>query len=216
MKKLATIILFVTTINLSGLAQTDLSVDGNIQMQRNRSTIFFQGEYIANHRVGIQFLTFDNGATVVYVPTDPNKVQVPTSQIRFGGFGSFSSQTINVAVSGNMGIGTLLSSNPNGYKLAVNGKIGAKEVQVENSSSTWADYVFKPEYRLMPLSEVEQYVKTNSHLPEIPSAEEVKKDGHNLGEMDVLLLKKIEELTLHLIKQEKEIKELKAQLSELK
>jgi hypothetical protein len=109
---------------------------------------------------------------------------------------------------GNLGIGTTISgitANPNGYKLAVNGKIGAKEVQVENTSSTWADYVFESDYKLMPLRLVEDFVNTNKHLPEIPSAEEVKINGHKLGEMDVLLLKKIEELTLYIIAQEKKI-----------
>lgn len=113
---------------------------------------------------------------------------------------------------GNIGIGTTESgmlSNPNGYKLAVNGKIGAKEVQVENTSSTWADYVFDPNYKLMPLRDVENFVKVNKHLPEIPSADEVKTHGHKLGEMDVLLLKKVEELTLHVIELKKEIEELK-------
>jgi hypothetical protein len=113
---------------------------------------------------------------------------------------------IKILTDGNVGIGTPLTTNPNGYKLAVNGKIGAKEVQVENTSATWADYVFKPDYKLMPLTEVETFIQNNQHLPEIPSADEVKENGHRLGEMDVLLLKKVEELTLYVIGQDKKIK----------
>jgi hypothetical protein len=110
---------------------------------------------------------------------------------------------VKILTNGNVGIGTQLANNPNGYLLAVNGRVGAKEVQVENTSSTWADYVFEPEYKLRTLEEVETFIKQNKHLPEIPSAEDIKRDGHMLGEMDVLLLKKIEELTLYLIEQDK-------------
>lgn len=118
-------------------------------------------------------------------------------------------------VNGNIGIGTSLTvNNPNGYKLAVNGTIGAKEVKVENTSTTWPDYVFKKDYKLMPLNELETYLDQNSHLPDVPSASEVEKNGINLGEMDAALLKKVEELTLYMIEQEKRIKALEAQLAE--
>lgn len=108
---------------------------------------------------------------------------------------------------GNMGIGTKLSSNPNNYKLAVNGTIGAKEVVVESNSATWADYVFEENYPLMPLSELEVYLRKNKHLPEIPTAAEVGERGQLLGELNTLLLKKIEELTLYVIDLEKAKKE---------
>ncbi|HEY8938506.1 MAG TPA: hypothetical protein VIM65_24970, partial [Cyclobacteriaceae bacterium] len=100
---------------------------------------------------------------------------------------------IAILPNGNVGIGTSLTNNPNSYKLAVKGKIGAQEVQVENTSTTWADYVFEKNYKLMSLGDVESFIKSNKHLPEIPSADEVKENGHKLGEMDVLLLKKVEE-----------------------
>lgn len=117
--------------------------------------------------------------------------------------------------SGNVGIGTTLTSNPNGYKLAVNGKIGAKEVQVESTSSSWADYVFEPDYELPALHKVEQFIKKNKHLPEIPSKTEIERNGHKLGEMDVLLLKKIEELTLYVIDQEKKVSDQAARIRQL-
>jgi len=105
---------------------------------------------------------------------------------------------------GNVGIGT---SNPGIYKLAVEGIIGAREVKVTTDS--WADFVFKPNYNLRPLSEVEQFIKANNHLPEIPSEAEVKENGIGLGEMNAKLLQKVEELTLYLIEQNKEIIEMK-------
>lgn len=109
---------------------------------------------------------------------------------------------------GNVGIGT--TAPP--YKLAVKGTIGAQEVVV-TSTSGWSDYVFDPAYRNAPLSEVEKYIDENHHLPGIPSAAEVANQGVGLGEMQAKLLAKIEELTLHLIQDEKEIAELKAAAS---
>ncbi|AZI24042.1 hypothetical protein EA772_01290 [Pedobacter sp. G11] len=105
---------------------------------------------------------------------------------------------------GNIGIGI---TNP-AEKLAVNGNIRAKEVKVETNN--WPDYVFKANYSLLPLNQTEKYINLNGHLPDLPSALVVEKEGVSLGEMNKLLLKKIEELTLHLIAQDKRIDELSA------
>ena len=125
-------------------------------------------------------------------------------------------ERMRIASDGNIGIGTTLSSNPNGYKLAVNGVIGAKEVKVENTSTTWPDYVFNSDYKLSPLSEVEHFIKENNHLPEVPTASEIKEKGQALGEMNALLLKKVEELTLYLIDIKKEVNELKTENKSLR
>jgi len=107
-------------------------------------------------------------------------------------------------LSGNVGIGT---SNTFGYTLAVNGNIGCKEVKVEVSND-WPDYVFAPEYDLKSLAELDSYVKEYQRLPEMPSAEQVAKEGVELSKMNVLLLKKIEELTLYIIQQNARIEAL--------
>jgi hypothetical protein len=112
---------------------------------------------------------------------------------------------IKAITNGNVGIGT---ENPQA-KLAVNGTVLAKEVKVKNDI-TVPDYVFEDDYQLPALNEIEAYVKENKHLPEIPSAKDIERDGLNLAEMNLLLLKKVEELTLHLIEKEKEIKSLKS------
>src|ERR1044072_1234494 len=80
---------------------------------------------------------------------------------------------------------------------------------------TWADFVFQPEYKLPTLAEVEGYIKVNRHLPDVPSAEEVEKDGLDLGEMNKRLLQKVEELTLYLIELKKENDEMKQQQNKL-
>ncbi|MGF7076233.1 hypothetical protein [Mucilaginibacter sp. 3215] len=116
------------------------------------------------------------------------------------------SQLLYIRGDGNVAIGT---SDPKGYKLAVNGSVIATSVTVKLYGS-WADYVFKPTYKLQPLAEVKSYIDQNQHLPEIPSADEVEKNGQNLGEMNKLLLKKVEELTLYAIENERKDKEREA------
>lgn len=99
----------------------------------------------------------------------------------------------------------------NDYRLFVKDGIKTEKVKVDIAAENgWADYVFAKEYKLMPLQEVENYIQTNGHLPEVPSTEEAIKNGIELKEMNILLLKKVEELTLHLIKQDKRIEELEA------
>ncbi|WP_208112288.1 hypothetical protein [Pedobacter metabolipauper] len=101
---------------------------------------------------------------------------------------------------GNVGIGTVTPLE----KLSVNGKIRAHEIKVETAN--WPDYVFEKEYKITPLTELENYINDHKHLPEIPSAHEAELNGVDLGDMNKLLLKKVEELTLHLIEKDKDLK----------
>ena len=90
----------------------------------------------------------------------------------------------------------------------------AKEVVVETTG--WSDYVFDRDYKLLSLSEVEKHIESEGHLPGVPSAKQVAEQGISLGEMQAKLLAKIEELTLHQIRQEKEIEKLKAENASLR
>jgi hypothetical protein len=127
------------------------------------------------------------------------------------------SGTENSSIAGNVGIGT---TNPS-EKLSVNGNIRSKKLIV--TQSNWADYVFNDGYRLRPLVEIEKFIKTNKHLPDIPTVKEVEQKGIDVGSTQALLLKKIEELTLYLIEQNKKMermntenKEMKKQIQQLK
>ena len=116
--------------------------------------------------------------------------------------------SINTA-SGNVGIGT---KNAGAWKLAVKGKIRAEEIKVETS---WSDYVFAKDYDLPTLKEVEQHIAEKGHLINIPSAKEVEENGILLGEMNKLLLEKIEELTLYTLQQQKALEEQKSKNQDL-
>ena len=98
---------------------------------------------------------------------------------------------VTTGVPGNLGTNNLI--------LTVGGKIGARAIYVVAPTAAWPDYVFKPGYQLRPLSEVERYVQANRHLPEVPSAATVQAERLDVGEVEALLLKKVEELTLYLI-----------------
>ena len=106
---------------------------------------------------------------------------------------------IKALANGNVGIGT---TNPQD-KLTVAGNIAAREIKV--STTAGADFVFEPTYKLADLTELEKFVKTNKHLPEIPTAKEMVENGVNLGGLNIKLLQKVEELTLHLIEKDKQL-----------
>jgi len=119
-------------------------------------------------------------------------------------------ERVRINQEGNVGIGTITPRE----KLSVNGKIRAHEIKIETAN--WPDYVFAKDYQLPSLQETEKHIKEKGHLPGIPSADEVKTNGVDLGDMNARLLQKLEEVTLHLIKQEKELLELKKELNNLK
>ncbi|WP_212000335.1 hypothetical protein [Chitinophaga sp. HK235] len=114
-------------------------------------------------------------------------------------------------LSGNVGIGAY---NPQS-KLAVAGTITAHRVRVTTNPADWPDYVFHENYSLPSLQAVKQYVNTHKHLPDIPSAGEVEKNGQDLGEMNKQLLKKVEELTLYIIQQQEQITALNERLKKV-
>jgi hypothetical protein len=132
-----------------------------------------------------------------------------------GSFSSFSTSDLTLQTHGTVRM-TVLNSNGNigvgtsapDQKLTVKGKIHSEEVIVDLSVPA-PDYVFEQDYSLTPLDEVQAYIAQHKHLPEVPSAKEMEKDGVKVGEMEMILLKKIEELTLYMIETNKELKLLR-------
>lgn len=143
------------------------------------------------------------GASAAYSPGLGHKLVVANGSALVEG---------NVLTNGNLGIGT--SSFADGfdaYRLSVDGAVRAHRVKVY---TTWADFVFEDDYDLPSLEEVEKYIAENGHLKDIPSAAKVEAEGIELGEMNKLLLQKVEELTLYLIDMKKELNEVKGKLEQ--
>ncbi len=145
------------------------------------------------------------------------------------GYAGIKNVSLNFMMHANQDIGNskyaAMSIRPNGFvgigtvtpkeKLSVNGNIRSKEVKVEIEN--WPDFVFKKDYENMSLENLEAYISLNKHLPGVPSATKAQNDGISLGEMNKILLQKIEELTLHLIEKDKQVNKMQAgQIEQLK
>ncbi|SUJ02453.1 Uncharacterised protein [Sphingobacterium spiritivorum] len=130
--------------------------------------------------------------SIIFHTSIPGVVQAETP---------FNSPRLIIDPSGNIGIGIITPTD----RLAVNGNIRAREIKVETNN--WPDYVFEEEYKLTPLTEVETFIKANKHLPDVPSSKQIEEDGLSVGEMNKLMMKKIEELTLHLIEKDKQLQQ---------
>nr|WP_299073821.1 hypothetical protein [uncultured Allomuricauda sp.] len=191
-------------LHVKGLIRIDRATDTNdnspgIVLVGN-DDFLYDGQYL-NH-YGLGFHGYNDGTS--------GYVEPPNSYLSgYWGIDFFTSglNRFRISKDGIVTIGTV--ERQSGYKLAVNGKILAKEIKVETG---WADYVFKEGYNLPTLEEVEKHIQENGHLINIPSAKEVEENGIQLGEMNKLLLEKIEELTLYLIELKKENQEIKKQL----
>ena len=141
---------------------------------------------------GLHFLQYNysNGTDSNYSPVNMNAF----------------TEVFTLTNAGKIGIGT---TNPT-EMLAVNGNILTKKVRVTQNG--WPDYVFDSAYKLQPLENVANYIKNNKHLPDVPAAAEMSKEGGlDLGDNQAVLMRKIEELTLYMITQQKQIEELKIQ-----
>lgn len=163
----------------------------------------------AQHANGFQFVGWvkSSGVSLEFIPYDKNGVpqntDILTEIADYTASRQISNYVSRFNVFGKVGIGT---ANPQA-DLSVNGNILAKEIKVKTDISV-PDYVFEPEYCLRSLEEIEKYIKANKHLPEIPSAKHIKAEGIDLAGMNLLLLKKIEEMTLHLIEKDKVLKQV--------
>jgi hypothetical protein len=157
-------------------------------------------EVLANNYYGISDVSYPGQFRWYTSPNNSLYKDNALYQLRGWDEGSNTENTILTATgSGSVGIGTINPQN----KLDVNGTIHSKQVNVDLTG--WSDYVFNKDYPLPTLTETEAYIAQNHHLAEIPSANEVAKNGLDLGEMNKLLLKKVEELTLYLIEKDKQV-----------
>lgn len=166
----------------------------------NRAALYLTGSIDAKN---------DNGTNPIVVFDSRIGTSAVTTRPLFS-WDSYGSRKMLLTSNGSLGIGTNTTGT---HKLAVEGSIGAREIKV--MATGWADFVFKNDYNLPTLQEVEKHIKENGHLANIPSEKEVLENGVNLGEMNAKLLQKIEEMTLYMIEQNKEIIDLKNRLNKV-
>lgn len=209
----------------TGAGQAGFSISTPLGLQ---STLAFNLDYNGSFR----FLKTGYGASISHNPSSGLLSITTTSGTGTAGAAAFFNPTsIYIDTSGYLGIGTSTpkaklhvnssmvigssaSTPATGYLLSVAGKIISEEVRVELNAN-WPDYVFDRQYDLPSLGSVEAFIAKNNHLPNIPSAAEVNRNGIELGDMNKRLLEKIEELTLYLIKQDKELAKLKEIISQV-
>jgi len=190
-------------------------VDGNILISKTSSkaggspngSIFFGADIndnFPNGKWGIEYLNNESDygyGLNFWRPWNPGG----------GGYFNFG---LFLADDGNVGIGKNdpqakldVNGSIKAQSANINGKLKAKEVSI--TLSGWPDFVFENDYPLMSLQETEDFIKQNKHLPNVPSAAEVEENGINIGEINAILIQKVEELTLYILDLQKQINELK-------
>lgn len=180
----------------SGFATGSLSAEG-LHMAHGNS--YIAGWNNANN-VRTGYLQFNAGSDVTLHADNGNYLA----------FNTGNQERLRVGLNGFVGIGT---ANPQ-TELAVNGTVSTKKVVV--TITGWPDYVFDSSYQLQPLKEVATFIKANKHLPGVPAAPVVEKDGLDLGNNQAVLLKKIEELTLYIIQQSTQMEKMQQEIEKLK
>ncbi len=174
--------------------------DVNTKLTLQTPADFTTALSIRNPSGSAKFQAFIGGAA------NGNTVSLGTPGAMPIAFYTNSANRMFISATGNVGIGT---ENPTN-KLSVYGNIRSTEVIVETAN--WPDYVFNKKYALPSLKEVEKYIATHQHLPNVPAAKEVEVNGLQLGEMQKKMMEKIEELTLYIIQQQKEIDALREKI----
>ncbi len=195
---------FILTNKYPGSSTSDLSLTGYFNTSAYDMIAIHNGWdpnglFIAGYNAS-------NATAAVWTGLATKKVYIGTPA-----FNNMNYMCVNL-MTGGVGIGTINTNDPNN-RLFVETGIRTRKITIDQA--TWPDYVFSPDYRLLPLDSLRSYIVSNKHLPEMPSADSVTKNGVELGDGESRLLKKVEELTLYIIEQQKEIEEIKAENTEM-
>jgi hypothetical protein len=155
------------------------------------------------------------GSNYYFSIDDNGGATAGTFSLELGGGLTPNALCSNLYCTDNGGIGVGTPVVPTGYKLAVNGKVIMEGAKIEVQTK-WPDYVFEKDYPITDIPALKKYIEENGHLPNMPSAKTVEKNGIDVEEINVLLLQKIEEMSLYLIKMEERLKKLEQENSKLK
>lgn len=180
---------------LNGSAKATIGINSGGDL--NLSTISGNAIFVSPNGASA-VLNPNNGGNVILSPSGGGNISMSTTS------GGDIQMNPNGIVTIGSGVSTTAAA---GYKLAIRGKVVCEELRVKLYGN-WPDYVFQNSYKLMPLPALQSFVQKNGHLPNVPSAAEVKRDGIAVGEMNKKLMEKVEELTLYILQLEARIKNL--------
>lgn len=199
-------------------AFSDLAFFGNRYILGKHCGLFLKQSNISDSTFKLQYGVADIAGMNNKGFVEFNTTATTNTTISAVSFGSNGSEFMRINQDGKVRIANGANDlpTPNGYRLFVEEGILTEKVKVAvKTTSNWADFVFNEDYKLMPLNEVESFLLKNKHLPNVPSAIEMVENGLDVAQMDAKLLEKVEELTLYIIAQNKQIEELKAAVQTL-
>lgn len=162
---------------------------------------------------GSERIYMKNEGTDGFSVSVPETMSMGASEFRLSGNEAIGMNAQKITLNGKVGIN--VENYQDNYALAVNGGIITTEVYIAEADN-WPDHVFADDYKLMGLHELENFIRANRHLPDVPSEDEVLENGYDMGEMQQTLLKKVEELTLYTIQLQKQIERQQKEIDELK
>ncbi len=192
----------------------DMNTFSKLSIVNTNRAAIIQGNAVGNTTAyqRLMYFEYNNADTKILEVVNPTTGRTPFA-LKANGAMDIDNGTTQIFHLGTEGSLELRSGGLQTFKVETSGLIRGRRMKLD--LNTWADYVFEPTYHLMPLSEVETFVKKEKHLPNVPSEQELKAEGADVMEMNKILMEKVEELTLYLIQQNKNTEELKVQLEAL-
>jgi hypothetical protein len=193
---------------------SDMNAFSKVSIVNTNRTAVIQGSSVGNTKPyqRLMFFEYNHPDTKILEVMNTSSGRTPFA-LKANGELDIDNGTGKIFHLGTNGDLELTNGTMQTFKVETNGLIRGRRMKLD--LNTWADYVFEPTYHLMPLSEVEAFVKKEKHLPNVPSENEFKANGADVMEMNKMLMEKVEELTLYLIQQNKDTEELKQQLEAL-
>ncbi len=194
---------------------SDFNPFSKFSIVNTNATAVIQGKAVGNTKPyqRLMFFEYDNPDTKILEVINTATGRTPFS-LKADGAMDIDNGVANILHLGTNGMFSISNGVQKTFVVEASGLTRARKIKVD--ADVWADYVFEDNYVLMPLSEVENFLKEHKHLPSIPSEQVMKEEGIDVAEMNVKMMEKIEELTLYLIQQNKELEKLKAELEILK